>query len=154
MKLDLILTDPELAESTNGADSDGQTVGRKRMRRVQAQAPSCSWDSSSGRLANTALLLDAPFSNSGGWNVVAYGTVCGKNRQISVSRRLGIARAGRLNGVDPEDWMTHALINFRDGCNNVERLLPRHPLSDNLGQRCLDICETPVSPPATDAEQA
>lgn len=60
----------------------------------------------------------------------------------------------RLNGVDPEAWMTHALIEIRDGCNDVERLLPWHPLPDNPGQRCLDICGTPVSPPAKDAEQA
>lgn len=60
----------------------------------------------------------------------------------------------RLNGVDPEAWMTHALIEIRDGCNDVERLLPWHPLPDNPGQRCLDICGTPVTPPATDAETA
>ncbi len=34
----------------------------------------------------------------------------------------------RLNGVDPEAWMTHALIEIRDGCNDVQRLLPWHPL--------------------------
>ena len=35
--------------------------------------------------------------------------------------------ACRLNRVDPEAWITHALIEIRDGCTDVQLLLPWHP---------------------------
>ena len=60
----------------------------------------------------------------------------------------------RFNCVDPEARVTHALIEIRDGCNGVQRLLPWHPLPADDGQRCLAICGTRFTPPATDAETA
>ena len=33
----------------------------------------------------------------------------------------------RLNGIDPEAWMAHALLEIRDGCKKPETLLPWEP---------------------------
>ena len=52
----------------------------------------------------------------------------------------------RLNGLDPEAWFTHALIEIRDGCDDVERLLPWHPLPTQTQDRCLTICGSRISP--------
>ena len=52
----------------------------------------------------------------------------------------------RLNGLDPEAWFTHALIEIRNGCDDVERLLPWHPLPTQTQDRCLTICGNRISP--------
>ena len=52
----------------------------------------------------------------------------------------------RLNGLDPEACFTHALIEIRNGCDDVERLLPWHPLPTQTQDRCLTICGNRISP--------
>ena len=51
----------------------------------------------------------------------------------------------RLNNVDPEAWLTHVLVQIRDGCTDVESLMPWQPFKPP-GDQCLAICGTILSP--------
>ncbi len=51
----------------------------------------------------------------------------------------------RLNNVDPEAWLTHVLVQIRDGCKDVESLMPWQPFKPP-GDQCLAICGTILSP--------
>ena len=51
----------------------------------------------------------------------------------------------RLNNADPEAWLTHVLVQIRDGCKDVESLMPWQPFKPP-GDQCLAICGTILSP--------
>ncbi len=46
--------------------------------------------------------------------------------------------------ADPEAWLTQVLVQIRDGCKEVESLMPWQPFKPP-GDQCLAICGTTLS---------
>ena len=51
----------------------------------------------------------------------------------------------RLNNADPEGWLAHVLVQIRDGCKDVDSLMPWQPFKPPADQ-CLAFCGKTLSP--------